>query len=354
MTRSQLPDKARQPQLPISENFTRGHMIKKDYKERPHAAVNTEGLGQTRFWQARSQDVPGCSTVGSRNCRWIDQVEDQQSHWKLKRFSSWLKIQSVFQEPKLENKMTQERWTKRTRQLEEENLLAEMQASRELHKRRKTPEQKGASSTTVLEEENLSLKEQVRKLTEQVQLLMTSSQEERRARQRALRNGRGSLEDNEHREFWRDELARQAGTLHSSSCVGPVDGTTKTGACRVRCRHRNKNVQQHVGTRWDDKCHQARRHRQSFDRFNSQTIARDITGTIERPRHLWLSLRCGSYCAPTRTVNFGRTHKNRQSVRRGDVYDEFSKKLLNWHECKLDSKKRRPLQMARSMCSVES
>ena len=44
-------------------------------------------------------------------------------------------------------------------------------------KRRKTPEQKVASSTRVLEEENLSLKEQVPKLTEQVQLLMTSSQE---------------------------------------------------------------------------------------------------------------------------------------------------------------------------------
>ena len=56
-------------------------------------------------------------------------------------------------------------------------LFAEMQASKELGKRRKTPEQKGVTSTTILEEENTALKEQVSKLKEQIQLLMTSSQE---------------------------------------------------------------------------------------------------------------------------------------------------------------------------------
>ena len=96
---------------------------------------------------------------------------------KHTRFSSWLKMQSVFLEPNLVNNMTQERMTRRIRQLEEENLFAKMQPSKDFDKRRKTPEQKGASSTTALEEENLSLKEQVRKLTEQVQLPTTSSQE---------------------------------------------------------------------------------------------------------------------------------------------------------------------------------
>ena len=100
--------------------------------------------------------------------RWIEQVEDHQSHWKLKRFSSWLKMQSVFQEPNLENKKVQERMTRRIKQLEEEKLFAEMQASKEVDKRRKTPEQKGATSTTILEEENTALKEQVRELKEQV------------------------------------------------------------------------------------------------------------------------------------------------------------------------------------------
>ena len=61
--------------------------------------------------------------------------------------------------------------------IEEEKRFAEMQASKEHDKRRKTPEQKVAGSITVLEEENLSLKEQVQKLTEQVQLVMTLSQE---------------------------------------------------------------------------------------------------------------------------------------------------------------------------------
>ena len=85
-------------------------------------------------------------------CRWIDQVEDQQSHWKLKRFSTWLKMLSVFQETIMENKMA-----RRTRQLKEEKRFAEILASKELDKSRKTPKQKAASSMTILEKENLSL-----------------------------------------------------------------------------------------------------------------------------------------------------------------------------------------------------
>ena len=86
-------------------------------------------------------------------------------------------MQGVHQEPNLVNYVTHQRMTRRISQLQEEKLFAEMQASKELDKCRKTPEQKGASSTTEVEEETLSLKEQVRKLTEKVQLLMTSSQE---------------------------------------------------------------------------------------------------------------------------------------------------------------------------------
>ena len=35
----------------------------------------------------------------------------------------------------------------------------------------------------------------------------------------------------------------------------------------------------------------------------------------ERPRHLWLSLRCGSYCTPARTVNNLRTDAQTQTER---------------------------------------
>ena len=66
-------------------------------------------------------------------CLWVDNVEHHQSHWKLERFSSWLKMQSVCQEPSLVNSVTQERMTRRIKQLEEEKkLFAEMQASKEL------------------------------------------------------------------------------------------------------------------------------------------------------------------------------------------------------------------------------
>ena len=107
-----------------------------------------------------------------RCCRWTTTIacrpNNQHSHGELQRFSSWLKMQGVHQEPSLVD-MTQERTTRRIRQLEEE-LFAEMQASRELDKHGKTPEQKGATSTTVLEEEVTI----VRKLSEQQRSFTTS------------------------------------------------------------------------------------------------------------------------------------------------------------------------------------
>ena len=50
-------------------------------------------------------------------------MEDQQSDFKLKRFSSWLTMQRVPEEPNLENNMTQERLKRRIKQLEEEKLF---------------------------------------------------------------------------------------------------------------------------------------------------------------------------------------------------------------------------------------
>ena len=185
MNRSQLADKARQPQVPALENHTRGHLIKimrEDFMQQS----TPKGWDYFGFGKHGAKTYQDVLQVDHESIRWIDQVEDQQSHRKLERFSSWLKMQSVFQEPNLVNNMTQERTTGRIRQLEEEKIFAEMQASKEPDKRRKAPEQKGVSSATVLGEENLTLKEQEQKLTEQVQLLMTSRKSvERRARQRS-------------------------------------------------------------------------------------------------------------------------------------------------------------------------
>ena len=60
-----------------------------------------------------------------------------------------IKMQSVYPEPNLVVDMTQERTRRRIRQLEEE-LSTEMQTPENLDKRRKTPKQKGATSTTAL------------------------------------------------------------------------------------------------------------------------------------------------------------------------------------------------------------
>ena len=144
MTRSQLADKARQLQIPVSENHTRGHLTKIT-REDLDAAVNTKGSDYLGFGKHRAKTYQEVLKMDHEYCHWIHQVEDQQPPWKLKRFSSWLKMQNVFQEPNLENNMTQERMTRRIRQLEKEKVFAEMQASKELDKRRKTPEQKVAS-----------------------------------------------------------------------------------------------------------------------------------------------------------------------------------------------------------------
>ena len=116
-----------------------------DYKGRPCAAVKHQGLGLPGFRQAQSQDISRSTEDGSRILSLDPSGGGSAAPWKLKRFSSWLKMQNVFQEPNLEHCMTQERMTRRIRQLEEEKAFAEMQASKELDKRRKTPEQKVVS-----------------------------------------------------------------------------------------------------------------------------------------------------------------------------------------------------------------
>ena len=144
MTRSQLADKARQQLIPVSENHTREHLTK-IIREDLVQQSNTKGLDYLGFGKHGAKTYQEVLKMDHEHCRWLHQMEDHQSRWKLKGFSSWLKMQGVFQEPNLENSMTQERMTRRIRQLEEVKIFAEMQASKELDKRRKTPEQKVAS-----------------------------------------------------------------------------------------------------------------------------------------------------------------------------------------------------------------
>ena len=82
------------------------------------ASTSTEPRPTRRFYRRTDE-----------YCRWVEQMEDQQSQWKLKRFSSCLKLQCVYQEPNLVNNKTQERMTRRIWQLDNEKLFAEVQAS---------------------------------------------------------------------------------------------------------------------------------------------------------------------------------------------------------------------------------
>ena len=65
MTRSQLADKARQLQIPVSENHTRG-LLTKIFREDLDAAVKHQGLGLPGFRQAQSQDMSRSTEDGSR------------------------------------------------------------------------------------------------------------------------------------------------------------------------------------------------------------------------------------------------------------------------------------------------
>ena len=122
MNRNQLAEKARQLQIPVSGNHTRRHLINiiREDLIQQSTPKGSDHLGFGKHGTKKYQEV----------LHLIEQVEDHQSHWKLKRFSSWLKMQNVFQETNLENNMAQERMTRRIRQLD---------------KRRKTPEQEGAT-----------------------------------------------------------------------------------------------------------------------------------------------------------------------------------------------------------------
>ena len=108
-------------------------------------------------------------------CRWMDQVEDQQSNWKLTRFASQQKMKNVFQEPNLDIKMTQTQLTRRITQLEKDNFFAEWQTSKDKRQTPKTPKQKGSNSVTAPEEKHLLLENKVQGPMEAIQLLMTPS-----------------------------------------------------------------------------------------------------------------------------------------------------------------------------------
>ena len=122
INRSQLADKAGQLNFPIAKSHTRGHSIRhiREHHMQQSTPVGSDNLGFGKHGANTYQEV---LKLDPEYCRWADQVEDQQPHWKLKRFSSWLKMQSVPQEPNLENCMTRERLKRRIKELEEQKLF---------------------------------------------------------------------------------------------------------------------------------------------------------------------------------------------------------------------------------------
>ena len=137
MNPSQLADNARQLQISDIRESHERTLIKiiRDLVQQS-TLMGSDYLGFDKYGAKTHQKV---LQTDRDNCKWVDQMEVSLSHRKLKRFSTWLKMQSVFQEPNLENNMTQERMTRLIKQLDEEKLFAEIQESKELDQRRKQP-----------------------------------------------------------------------------------------------------------------------------------------------------------------------------------------------------------------------
>ena len=87
VNRSQLAEKARQLQIPVYENHTRGHLIKlmrEDFMQQS-TPKGSDHLGFGKHGAKTCQEV---LQTDRDYCNWIDQVEVPQSHRNLKRFST--------------------------------------------------------------------------------------------------------------------------------------------------------------------------------------------------------------------------------------------------------------------------
>ena len=78
MKRSQLADKARQLQIPMSENQTRGHLIK-SIREDLMQQSTPKGSDYLGFGEHGAKTYQEVLQVDHEYCLWTNQVEDQQS-----------------------------------------------------------------------------------------------------------------------------------------------------------------------------------------------------------------------------------------------------------------------------------
>ena len=103
MKRSQLADKARRLQIPLFELII---IIREDVMQQA-TPKDSDCLG---FGEHGVRTFLEVQQVDPRFCLWVEQVEGHQSHQQFKRFSSWLKIQSIYQWPSLvlNRKMTEQ------------------------------------------------------------------------------------------------------------------------------------------------------------------------------------------------------------------------------------------------------
>ena len=79
LNRSQMAHKARQLQIPTSENHTRGHMIKCTREDLTQQST-PKGSDFLGFRKHRAKTHQEVLQVDHENCQWIDQVEAQHSN----------------------------------------------------------------------------------------------------------------------------------------------------------------------------------------------------------------------------------------------------------------------------------
>ena len=236
-------------------------------------------------------------------CCWIDQVEEQQSHLKLKEILVMAEDAERTPEPK-SGKQYDSRTYDKTHQKARGGKALRRNASIE-RTRQKTQDARTESSQLnhslegrkPLAEETSPEVDGACAVTDDVFARAWGGEFGRELCEVAETRGEPTMSILKEKQAW-DHLTERPRLV-----LAEIGAHTGARMCST--------MQELAGD--EKKCHKARRHRQPPDRSNSQQTACENTGTKETTTPLAQS-ECGSYCTPAQTgTTFGRTHKNRQN-----------------------------------------
>ena len=304
MNRNQLAEKARQLQIPVSENHTRGQLIK-IIREDLIQQSTPKGSDYLGFGKHGAKTYQEVLHLDYNYCTWIEQVEDHQSHWKLE-------ILVVAEDAKCisgteSGKQYGTRTDDMTHQTARGGKTIRRNASIE-RTRQKTQDSR----------------------TERSHLNYDLGGGEHRAEGTSQGVERtNTITDDVFARAWGGEFGRELcgmaetrgektmsalSTEEASWIENQVRHTTAGSAWEFlteQTRVTLAEVGAHTGARMCNTVQELSERENAIklggtgNHLSDTTLGRQLAKTLEqkRPRHLWFSLRCGSYCTPVPTVH---------------------------------------------------